>query len=242
MKIAYCQSCKRDTGFKRALGWGTFFACVLTAGFWLLIVPFYPKRCVICGMAMVKSASSSSPASASFPSAGKKPWYRSVWGLVFLIIGFAILSNVVTRYTDNSPPEIETKSQSASSSGSKTKPNVQALTEGNKALSERERFATRLTEEIRNNGYDYIIMKADGKEHRELQIHADLEQEEKMADGQMTTLLGTLLKPEMVARLKKEGFKSGVLIDGKSRRYPFAISNEHNAKLKRVFKNISGGN
>lgn len=48
MKITYCPSCKRETGFKRALGWGTFFACILTAGLWLFIIPFYPQRCVIC--------------------------------------------------------------------------------------------------------------------------------------------------------------------------------------------------
>lgn len=37
------------TGHKRALGWGTFFAAVLTGGIWLLAIPFYQKRCVICG-------------------------------------------------------------------------------------------------------------------------------------------------------------------------------------------------
>ncbi len=45
----FCQSCQRVTGHKRALGWGTFFASVVTLGVWLLAIPFYPKRCVICG-------------------------------------------------------------------------------------------------------------------------------------------------------------------------------------------------
>lgn len=49
MQSRYCTSCDRVTGHKRALGWGTFFAVALTAGFWLLALPFYPQRCIICG-------------------------------------------------------------------------------------------------------------------------------------------------------------------------------------------------
>ena len=49
MKFYYCPHCGRETGHKRALGWGTFFAVLLTGGLWLLAIPFYPKRCIICG-------------------------------------------------------------------------------------------------------------------------------------------------------------------------------------------------
>ena len=49
METAHCESCGRATGHKRALGWGTFFAVFVTLGFWLLALPFYPKRCVVCG-------------------------------------------------------------------------------------------------------------------------------------------------------------------------------------------------
>ena len=47
--MMFCTSCDRTMGFKRALGWGTYFAIVLTGGLWLLSIPFYPKRCVVCG-------------------------------------------------------------------------------------------------------------------------------------------------------------------------------------------------
>ena len=47
--IIPCPSCRQPTWFKRAVGWGTFFAAVLTGGLWLLAIPFYEKRCVICG-------------------------------------------------------------------------------------------------------------------------------------------------------------------------------------------------
>lgn len=49
MKESYCEVCKAPRGFKRNLGWGTFFAVLFTGGFWLLAIPFYPKRCIVCG-------------------------------------------------------------------------------------------------------------------------------------------------------------------------------------------------
>src|ERR1035437_2529468 len=49
MEMMFCTSCDRTMGFKRALGWGTYLAIVLTGGLWLLSIPFYPKRCVVCG-------------------------------------------------------------------------------------------------------------------------------------------------------------------------------------------------
>jgi hypothetical protein len=49
MNTAYCPKCKQETGFQRKLGFGTFFAVLITGGLWLLALPFYPKRCVICG-------------------------------------------------------------------------------------------------------------------------------------------------------------------------------------------------
>jgi len=53
MESYHCPSCGRITGHKRALGWGTFFAVVLTGGFWLLALPFYPMRCIICGYSRI---------------------------------------------------------------------------------------------------------------------------------------------------------------------------------------------
>ena len=50
MKYYYCVGCERNTGHKRFLGLGTFLALLATAGLWILAIPFYPKRCVLCGM------------------------------------------------------------------------------------------------------------------------------------------------------------------------------------------------
>ena len=49
MKTSYCFTCGKETGFQRKLGFGTFFAVLITGGLWLLSLPFYPKRCNICG-------------------------------------------------------------------------------------------------------------------------------------------------------------------------------------------------
>lgn len=52
MRMDYCQNCQQRVGFRRALGWGTYFAVVLTLGFWLLTLPFYALRCIRCGEAL----------------------------------------------------------------------------------------------------------------------------------------------------------------------------------------------
>lgn len=49
MTFEPCDNCGKPTGHRRAFGWGTFFAVVLTVGLWLVALPFYPPRCIICG-------------------------------------------------------------------------------------------------------------------------------------------------------------------------------------------------
>lgn len=50
MQMLQCPNCGKPTGFKRALGFGTLFMVVLTCGLWLLLIPFYPARCINCGL------------------------------------------------------------------------------------------------------------------------------------------------------------------------------------------------
>jgi hypothetical protein len=63
MEMNQCPGCVRLTGFKRNLGIGTLIMIVLTAGFWLLLIPFYPKRCIVCGITAgaIRSSESSLP-------------------------------------------------------------------------------------------------------------------------------------------------------------------------------------
>ncbi len=93
MKNTYCSSCQRVIGHKRALGWGTFFAVVLTGGIWLLTIPFYQKRCVICG-----NLSSGPPASekgragaATPPSAPRYNPRVTLVVLGLLVLGIALI-------------------------------------------------------------------------------------------------------------------------------------------------------
>lgn len=50
MEMIFCPNCQKLCGFKRALGVGTLFMAILTLGLWLLIIPFYPVRCINCGL------------------------------------------------------------------------------------------------------------------------------------------------------------------------------------------------
>jgi len=55
------------TGHKRALGWGTFFGGIVTLGVSTAAIPFYPKRCIVCGRKSTDNASTS-PYSGSYRS------------------------------------------------------------------------------------------------------------------------------------------------------------------------------
>lgn len=72
--MIFCPNCGKLTGYKRALGFGTLFAIALTAGFWLLALPFYPKRCITCGLRKSDSV----------------PWY-STWRLG-LVLAIAVVA------------------------------------------------------------------------------------------------------------------------------------------------------
>lgn len=49
MEYSYCKNCGKMTGHKRNVGIGTFWGALVTGGVSLGAVPFYPKRCIICG-------------------------------------------------------------------------------------------------------------------------------------------------------------------------------------------------
>jgi len=49
MKTKHCNICNKQTIFKRHLGIGTLIAVIVTLGWWVLAIPFYPVRCTYCG-------------------------------------------------------------------------------------------------------------------------------------------------------------------------------------------------
>ena len=85
MKILYCSTCGKRTGHKRALGVGTFVALVCSLGWWLLALPFYPMRCIICGNDNVAAKAP------GIAGALPKPWFKRWWGLcicAFIVLVF----------------------------------------------------------------------------------------------------------------------------------------------------------
>lgn len=48
MTTMFCVPCNRQIDAKRVIGVGTLILAFLTYGLWLLLIPFYEKRCPIC--------------------------------------------------------------------------------------------------------------------------------------------------------------------------------------------------
>ena len=48
MAVKYGGLCERNVEAKRKIGIGSLILVLLTAGFWILALPFYAKRCPIC--------------------------------------------------------------------------------------------------------------------------------------------------------------------------------------------------
>ncbi|MBF0487522.1 MAG: hypothetical protein HQK98_05115 [Nitrospirae bacterium] len=84
MDFRLCMNCGQQRGFKRSLGVGTIIALLLTAGFWLLALPFYPKRCISCG----GTASSSTSNKA---------------GILLIILVFLITAIIVAQSQSKKP-------------------------------------------------------------------------------------------------------------------------------------------
>jgi len=61
MVFRYCPNCDKSTGHKRTLGFGTFFMVIITGGLWILIIPFYPIRCIVCGSQAIGLPKASKP-------------------------------------------------------------------------------------------------------------------------------------------------------------------------------------
>jgi hypothetical protein len=44
VRYLFCGNCQKNSGYKRAFGCGTFFAVILTAGLWFLVMSFYLRK------------------------------------------------------------------------------------------------------------------------------------------------------------------------------------------------------
>jgi hypothetical protein len=86
MEMIFCPNCAKLTGYKRALGLGTFFAVLLTAGLWLIAIPFYPKRCITCGLGKSESV----------------PWHKT-WRLAAVLVAGGLLAVILVHAFSSVP-------------------------------------------------------------------------------------------------------------------------------------------
>ncbi len=108
MKNLYCTGCGRVTGFKRNLGFGTFFAVIITLGVWLLTIPFYPLRCSVCGL---KEPDKSKPFIAPTKIRGEIK-YKTWHGWVLIIFIILIWTLIVSKEKQNRIAETPNKGPS----------------------------------------------------------------------------------------------------------------------------------
>jgi len=89
MRREYCNDCRTTRPFQRAFGWGTFFAVLITAGGWLVALPFYPLRCRECGRPWNPKVDVSRE-----PEPPPRPWGVRDWVILVTLL-VAIISVVV---------------------------------------------------------------------------------------------------------------------------------------------------
>jgi hypothetical protein len=72
MPAMYCTLCRRPVEARRHVGAGTIILAVVTGGLWLVTIPFYAKRCFICGSAAVSVTPPGGPAAAPASLSGER--------------------------------------------------------------------------------------------------------------------------------------------------------------------------
>ena len=59
MSERYCHNCECVRETERDIGIGSIFLVFVTAGLWLFLLPFYPKRCTVCDSSQTSAIKSS---------------------------------------------------------------------------------------------------------------------------------------------------------------------------------------
>jgi TPR repeat protein len=104
MRMIHCPNCGKLTGFKRSLGFGTFFMVLLTCGLWLLVIPFYPVRCINCGLTRSTAVRLKIGAWFRGLDGTRKAWIVGTLALAFLLLIFeALPDRTPSGVTDNAP-------------------------------------------------------------------------------------------------------------------------------------------
>ena len=97
-------------------------------------------------------------------------------------------------------------------------------------------LAESITMDFRNEGWHDLTFKVTGLNTITVR-QANITQQKKLSDGQVVSWLGSILKPDIISKLKNAGFNKGIAIDGKSRKYPFEISTKYYDELMTSMQN-----
>lgn len=99
-----------------------------------------------------------------------------------------------------------------------------------------------LTQAYQKDGWDGLSFRYTNKSGSTVIIEQKgVTQESPLTEGQITNVLGTILKPATVNKLKKAGFTNGQFVDGKQRKYKFIVSTKYYKEMQGVFKKMSRG-
>ena len=117
-----------------------------------------------------------------------------------------------------------------------TLPNIAASND----MASQQQITDELTTSFRDNGWADLSFETSAPGMVTI-YHNGILQNNKLTEGQLVSALGTILKPDIVSKLKNFGFKQGTLVDGKSRKYPIEISRIYYDHLQAFFNKLSGG-
>ncbi|HXH64431.1 MAG TPA: hypothetical protein VNH42_02850 [Mariprofundaceae bacterium] len=56
MKTGYCETCGKQTNWKREIGLPFWVGVLLTGGLWLITIPIAPLRCTGCGAEQLRQS------------------------------------------------------------------------------------------------------------------------------------------------------------------------------------------
>ena len=102
-----------------------------------------------------------------------------------------------------------------------------------------EKTAMELTKSFKADGFNETTFKSIGQDTIAIR-QANIIQNERLTEGQLVNAFGIYLKPDVVSKLKKAGFKKGIFTDGHNRNYPFEISTKYYKQMTNFFKKLSG--
>jgi len=105
--------------------------------------------------------------------------------------------------------------------------------------SGKDKTIRELTKTFQADGWKDLTFRTSGKDTVSIR-HAGAIQNPKLTEGQLVSALGSILKPDVVLKLKRAGFSKGIFVDGKDRKYPFEVSTKYYNELQKLFRKLSG--